>query len=135
MKKLAPTVLQAKRFGVYGCHPDTHLLEAARRMVGEDISALVVTDADGYLAGIITRTDLLRAYKASGSWRRGHVADHMSRDVICVAEDDSLDTVVDLLMARHIHRVVVVRAENGRAKPVAVLSDADLVYHLVKEAG
>jgi CBS domain-containing protein len=130
--QLPPNVLQAKRYGVFTCQPETNLLEAARRMVDEDISALVVVDADGYLAGIFTRTDLLRAYRAAAALAAACVGDHMSRDVITVSGDDSLDQVADRLTSHHIHRVVVVRAENGRQRPVAVISDADLVYHLVK---
>jgi CBS domain-containing protein len=129
---LPPNVLQAKRYGVFTCQPDTSLLEAARRMVAEDISALVVVDAEGCLAGIFTRTDLLRAYRAAAALETAGVGDHMSRDVITVSPDDSLDRVADMLTSRHIHRVVVVRPEQGRQRPIAVISDADLVYHLVK---
>jgi CBS domain-containing protein len=130
--KLAPTVLQAKRYGVVTCQADTNLKEAARRMVDEDISALVVVDPDGYLAGIFTRTDMLRAYQAARSLDVCCVGDHMSRDVVTVSVDNTLDQVADILTSRHIHRVVVVRLEEGRQRPVAVVSDADLVYHLVK---
>ena len=41
--------------------------------------------------------------------------------------------VANLLLEHHIHRVVVVRDENGKHKPVAVVSDTDLIYHMVKE--
>jgi CBS domain-containing protein len=130
--KLASNVLQAKRYGVMSCHPETSLMEAARQMVAEDISALVVVDGEGYLAGIFTRTDMLRAYRGAESLGACCVGDHMSREVVTVSSDDSLDQVADMLTSRHIHRVVVVRTENGRQRPVAVISDADLVYHLVK---
>ena len=41
------TVMQAKRLGVLTCTPDTRLVEAAQRMTGEDVSALVVVDEEG----------------------------------------------------------------------------------------
>ena len=59
------TVLQAKRLGIVSCHGDDSLDVIVRRMADEDISALVVTDKEGYLDGIVTRSDILRAYSQS----------------------------------------------------------------------
>ena len=56
------TVLDAKRLGIYSCRTDDTLEEVARRIAEEDISGMVVVDDQGYLAGVITRIDLLRAY-------------------------------------------------------------------------
>jgi CBS domain-containing protein len=102
-------------------------------MVEHDISCLVVTEPDGYLAGIITRNDVLRGYMASDEWQRVPVGDYMTRDVITVTPEDLLSTVANLLLDHHIHRVVVVRQENGQPKPLAVVSATDLIYHMMKE--
>lgn len=126
------TVMQAKRLGVLTCNPDTTLLEAARQIAAEDISALVVTDADGYLIGIITRTDLLRAYAANADWSRHRVFDYMNPNVVTVGLDAPLSEVAQALLGKHIHRVVAVRREGKRLRPVAVVSAADLVYHMVR---
>ena len=37
-------------------------------MQNHNVSALVVTDAEGYLAGVITRTDLVRAAYITPDW-------------------------------------------------------------------
>ncbi len=126
-------VLEAKRFGCHSCAPDTPLVEAVTQMVHHDISCLVVIGHDGYLTGIITRNDVLRGYLASDAWQRLPVGDYMTRDVITVSPEDSLNTVANLLLDHRIHRVVVVRQENGKPKPVAVISDTDLIYHMMKE--
>jgi CBS domain-containing protein len=102
-------------------------------MVEHDISGLVVTEPDGHLAGIITRNDVLRGYLASDEWQLLPVGDYMTRDVIAVTPEDSLRDVANLLLDHHIHRVVVVREENGKPKPVAVVSATDLIYHMMKE--
>ncbi len=129
------TVLEAKRLGVYTCTPETRLDAAAGQMLAEDISSLVVTDAKGYLCGILTRMDILRAYLRIGEgWARTPVGDIMSREVVTVRLDTTLHEVAQTLMKRRIHRVVAVEEENGRLRPVAVLSDGDLVYHLKKSA-
>ena len=131
--KQGRTVTEAKRFGCYHCNADTPMVDAVNRLVTEDISSLVVTDHDGYLVGIITRADVLRCYLAHDDWTTQPVGDYMSPHVVTVSPDDQLRHVADLLLEKHIHRVIVVREENGQQKPVAVVSDSDLVYHLMKE--
>ena len=131
--KQGRTVLEAKRFGCHSCSPDTPLVDAVTQMVDHDISCLVVTGHDGYLAGIITRNDVLRGYLASDDWQRLPVGDYMTQEVITVTPEDLLSTVANLLLEHRIHRVVVVRQEDGKPKPVAVVSDTDLIYHMMKE--
>jgi hypothetical protein len=41
--------------------------------------------------------------------------------------------VANLLLEHHIHRVVAIREENGQARPLAVVSATDFVYHMMKE--
>ena len=131
--KQGRTVLEAKRFGCQSCTSDTPLLDAVTKMVEHDISCLVVTGPEGYLTGIITRSDVLRGYMASDEWQRLPVGDYMTREVVTVTPQDLLSTVANLLLDHHIHRVVVVRDENGRPKPLAVVSDTDLIYHMVRD--
>ncbi len=126
------TVMQAKRLGVLTCTPDTSLVDAAQRMTGEDVSALVVVDDEGYLAGILSRTDLLRAWDSGGPWADRLVAEFMSTQVVTVGLNTTLSEVCDLLLNERIHRVVAVRHEGDKMRPVAVISAADVVYHMVK---
>ncbi len=128
------TVLQAKRYGIYSCQRRTTLMEAARRITDEDISTLVVVDDDGYLLGVITRIDLVRACCECEDWKTRPVEDYMSHPVITVAPKDNLTFVAHLLLNKQIHRVVVVQEEKGKWRPVAVVSAADLVYHMVKRS-
>jgi CBS domain-containing protein len=128
-----PTVLQAKRYGIYSCKCQTKLLDAARLMAEEDISALVVTDDEGFLEGIITRTDLLRALTERTDWPDQSVENWMSRQVVTVNPQDHLSQVARILLDRGIHRVVAVEAKNGKTVPLVVISAADLIYHMAKE--
>jgi CBS domain-containing protein len=129
---LKKTVLEAKRFGVYHCAQDGTLLQAAERMVQEDISAIVVVDEAGYLLGIITRTDLMRAATANPNWEAQLVQEVMTGDVVTASPETTLEQVAGLLLEKQIHRIVIVREENGKKRPVSVISDADVVYHLVR---
>jgi CBS domain-containing protein len=126
------TVLEAKRFGIISCTAGSTLGQAIQRMVEEDISGLVVVDAEGYLAGIITRTDLLRAYQQSPDWKNCTVADFMKTEVVTVTPNDTVSRVIQLLVEHQIHRLVIVQREGQKLRPVGVISDADLVYHMSK---
>ena len=132
--KLERTVLEAKRYGVYRCGCQATLLQAARDILEHDVSALVVVDETGYLAGIISRTDLLRACTIRDDWMTQLVCDFMSTDVVTVYANTPLRAVAELLLQNHIHRVVVVRPEEEGKRPIAVISDGDFIYHMVKEA-
>lgn len=127
------TVIQAKRYGTIHCSSQDTLLEAARSMVQEDISGLVVVDAEGFLKGIFTRKDLLRARLETKEWQQCHVEQYMTPDVVTVTPKDLLSHVAQLLLDRHIHRVVIVENIEGKQRPIGVISDADLVYHMTRE--
>ncbi len=128
------TVLESKRYGIYFCQPEASLLQAARRMAEEDISALVVVDGQGLLEGIITRMDLLRAYLTLQDWQMLPVEKYMSREVVTVKPEDDLGLVAKLMLEKQIHRVVVVQETNGRQAALAVVSAADLISHMVNSA-
>ncbi|MCA9936295.1 MAG: CBS domain-containing protein [Ardenticatenaceae bacterium] len=132
--KQGRTVLEAKRYGIFSCRVETSLLDVARLLLERDISSLVVLDEAEALRGIISRTDLLQACLEHDEWAVQTVADYMSTDVVTVTPQTLLCDVAELLLQNHIHRVVVVREEDGVQYPVAVVSDGDFIYHMVKEA-
>ena len=57
----------------------------------------------------------------------------MNPDVVTIGLHAPLGEVEKLLLDLHIHRVVAVRPEGDKLRPMAVISAADLVYHMVKE--
>jgi CBS domain-containing protein len=103
-------------------------------MAQEDISALVVVDQGGFLAGIITRVDLLQAYDTHTDWKTAPVEEFMNPQVVTVTPSTRLSQVTGILLDKGIHRVVVVQEEGNKARPVGVVSAADLLYHMVKRA-
>jgi CBS domain-containing protein len=125
-------VLKAKRFGVYSCHERGTLKEAAKLMDDRNISSLVVVGDKGQLRGIITRSDLVRACYQQADWATQKVGTCMITDVVTVELDATLYDVMQLLIEKHIHRVVAVRRENDIVIPMGILSDADIVYHMAQ---
>jgi signal-transduction protein with cAMP-binding, CBS, and nucleotidyltransferase domain len=125
------TVIEAKRYGVFTCRETCTLSEASRHMVDEDVSALVVIDDQKCMSGIISRIDILRAWVSSPDWKTKLVSDYMNSHVVTVTPEATITDVARLLLEKQIHRVVVVREEEGSQRPVSVVSAADLIYHLV----
>lgn len=114
--------------GVLTCKPETTIQDAARHMVENDVSALVIADAEGQMVGLLSRTDLVRArLQEQERWRNLSVSDLMVRDVVTVRADDTLKQASELMMSRHIHRVVVVEENGTRKTPIGILSMTDVV--------
>jgi CBS domain-containing protein len=128
------------------------ILEAARAMLRNRVSGLPVVDGEGRLVGVVTEGDFLRRSEIGTERRRpkwlefvlgpGRMAedyvraagrrvdDVMTRDPVTVREDDSLETVVELMERRRVKRFPVLR--NG--KMVGIVSRANLMGALVSLA-
>ncbi len=128
---------------------DDSILAAARLMLQNRISGLPVVDADGSLVGVVTEGDFLRrgelgTQRPRPKWLEfllgpGRLASEyvhafgrkvgeiMTADPIFVTEDDSLQTVVELMERRRIKRLPVMR--DGRL--VGIVSRANLVHAVV----
>jgi CBS domain-containing protein len=119
--------------GVITCHPDTPAEKVAGIMDTNDISALVVIDAQGDAIGVISRTDLVNARFIQPYLKHwpGMTAEHlMSEPVIKVAPDTTITEAAKMLHDKRIHRLVVVQETDGHPKPVGILSVTDLARHV-----
>lgn len=119
--------------GVITCRPDAPVAEVAATMDTHDISALVVVDDQGDAVGVISRTDLVNARFVQPYMKhwRGLNAEHlMTKPVISVAPDTTVDEAVRLLNEKRIHRLVVVEKANSRLRPIGILSVTDLAKHV-----
>lgn len=101
-------------------------------MVEDQVSTLVVTDDQGCLEGTITRLEILRAHIALDNWASQMVEDHMIRDVITVLPQTLLADAARWLLGSEARHVVVVLEENGKKRPIGVLTESDLLYHMVR---
>lgn len=123
--------------GVITCRPDTPAAEVAATMERNDISALVVVDDGGGALGVISRTDLVNARFIQPYMKhwRGLNAEHlMSKPVISVSPETSINEAVQLLNEKRIHRLVVAEKEGGQVRPVGILSVTDLARHVGEES-
>jgi len=131
---------------------DQSVLEAAQLMLEKRISGLPVIDATGKLIGIVTEGDFLRRDEIGTQRQRPkwleffigpgrmaaeyvHTAGRRVNEVMTaepwtITEDDSLETVVELMENHHVKRLPVLR--DGRL--VGIVSRADLMDALLELA-
>jgi CBS domain-containing protein len=106
------------------CSEDTTLHDAARALTERRSRSLVVVDAGGRAAGVITGNDLLGLY--ADREPTSTVAELMSTPITCDA-DLALPQAADLILRHEVHRLVVV---DGMGAPVGVLSTTDIVAEM-----
>lgn len=115
---------------------DTAASEIADTLAQADISGAPVVDGAGFLVGVVSQTDLVRAAAARsgrGDAWRGLTARHlMTRHSVTVRADTSLAEAARRMERHGIHRVIVV--EEDGATPAGVISMSDLMPLLVDAA-
>ena len=127
------TCRAAKRYEVFRCKPEDSMREAVASLIEKQISALVVVNEDKTLAGVLSRTDVVRAHLDSEEWAERPVENYMSRGVVTVGAEDLLADAARLMADNRIHRVVVVDEQDHGAIPLSVISDTDLVFYLWRD--
>ena len=115
---------------------DTPLEEVAEQLAQNDITGAPVVDADGFLVGVISQTDLVRTAVAGAGDGRGWVgftARHvMTRQAVKAKADTPLADAIRRLERHGVHRLVIV-ADDG-ATPIGIVSISDLLPLLVDAA-
>lgn len=129
--------------------PDTAVREVAKVMLERRISGVPVMDEAGRVLGMVSESDLMRRPESGTerhpSWwlsllaspeekamayiksHGGRAGDVMTRSVVSVKEETSLEEIAELLEKHRIKRVPVLR--DG--KLVGIVSRADLLHGLV----
>jgi CBS domain-containing protein len=132
------------------CVPASMPVASLARLLAErGISAVPVTGADGRLLGIVTELDLIRRLSGAEDRRPGWIQrlfgdrdrdaeryaqvhgmlaeDVMTRSLVTVTEDSSVEHIAHLMEERGIRRVPVLRGE----RLVGLVSRADLLQALL----
>lgn len=113
---------------------DASIVDAANIMLDEHVSGLPVVDAAGKLVGIVSQGDFIRRAEIGTERKRGRwlkfligsgrsasdfvrergrkVGEIMTPDPRTVAEDTTLEAIVELMESNNIKRLPVVRGDN-----------------------
>jgi CBS domain-containing protein len=109
---------------------DATLSEAACLLARKRIGALVVREADGVVAGIISERDLVRALaEASVSALAQSVSRHMTRSIITCSESDTVDELMEVMTRKRFRHVPVVSAD----RLTGIVSIGDVVKSCIAE--
>jgi NADH dehydrogenase len=110
---------------------ETSLGDALRRLRETRTHALPVVDEGGAMVGICTRSDLYRAVRALDGLDTP-VEELMSRPVITVPEDATLDEAVRATVEHQVKRLVVVSAA-APDRPAGILTPFDVLASAARE--
>ena len=104
--------------------------EVARLLDSERINALVVVDEGGDLSGVVSQTDLVKAFDQQ--WESMVAEDVMTPDVVTIVADIPVRAAVELMVDNQIHRVVITQGGLAPRRPVGVLSMTDVVQEMAR---
>jgi CBS domain-containing protein len=145
-------VSQIMRTPVVVVQENTSLEAAARLMLEHDLRGIPVVNELGKLCGFLSVSDFMAKDKSFvfarfhapqlfGEWipadgieslyeeaRTKTVGEIMSRSVVKVTEDDSIEDVIELLLYRELNRIPVVRDDI----PVGIIARYDLLKLVVE---
>jgi len=106
------------------------LAEAATKLGEMKIGCLVVLDADGGLAGIVSERDIVRAVGAQGSACLDQNVDSvMTREVMTCTDEDSADSILGRMTQGRFRHMPVL--EEG--KVIALVSIGDMVKAKIED--
>ena len=118
----------AKRLVCVGT--DVPLAVSARPLTDFNIDLVVVCGADGRLAGIITKTDVVREI-CRGSGAATTASDVMMRNVISCHSTDALRDVLAVMKERNFKNIPVVGQDS---RPIGVVNIRDVLEVLMDES-
>jgi CBS domain-containing protein len=107
--------------------PDTFVEDAANTLLDNQIGSIVVSDADGELEGILTRTDFIRIVAESKPKAKTTVERYMTTDVITVDAQDHIQAAADKMIEEGISHLPVTD-EDGIV--MGIITKTDLTAYL-----
>ena len=117
-------ILKVKGSQVHSIGPDQTVLDAVALLVQHRIGALLVRDAAGAVAGILSERDVLRECQhRSAELGRISVQDAMTRDLIVCVLDDDVDYAMGVVTKNRVRHLPVMDGDQV----AGMISIGDLV--------
>jgi CBS domain-containing protein len=125
-------VLPAARSRLVLIGDDRPLTEAASLLADTTRHMVVVCDRTGAMAGVVTRTDIVRQIQhCQGCACKTPCVDVMTREVICCCLSDSLHEVWTMMKSKGLKGVPIVDPER---RPIGLVLARDALEMLLSEA-
>ena len=117
------TVQEVMTPGVESLSEDQSLLEVMAGLAATRLAAVLIRGADGRPVGVVSKTDLILAYK-HGLSHETPAREIMSTPVRACRQEDFLERAIEDMIFGDIHRLFVTRGESQEIAGVLSLSDA-----------
>ncbi len=107
--KTVKHILEAKGPEVHTIEPSDSVRDALELLAEKDVGALVVTEGEGLIVGLLSERDYARKVVLLGRFSKDTlVSDIMTAEVVCVTPEQSVDTCMGLMTQKHIRHLPVV---------------------------
>jgi CBS domain-containing protein len=126
-------ILKEKGKEVWALKPDTTVSEALKMMSNKNIGAVLVVDEKEKMRGIFSERDFARKSVAkenqSGCPTDGKVEDFMSKEVVYVKEEQTIDNCMALMTEKRLRHLPVLHD----SELVGLISIGDVVKAVISE--
>lgn len=125
------SILAVKGRAVRTILPEATVAEAVRRMRAEAVSALVVSDDDVRIHGIVSDRGIMNAIADRGvAVMNDRVGDMMTKEVFTCFPEDRVSTIMGAMTQRRIRHIPVVDKQGGLC---GIISIGDVVKYRLDE--
>ena len=113
------------------CTGTNATLVQAARLLDDGCNMLVVCDESGRIAGVLTKTDIVRQTgRCSGASCTAPITEAMTRNLIAADTTEPLQGVWNLMKVNGLKNIPVLDAER---KPLGDLNASDILQSLLQE--
>jgi CBS domain-containing protein len=124
--------------GVLIIPDNASISQAVRIMADNKVSGLAVTSTTEGLVGVLSETDIVKVF--GEDLTKVKVKDIMTKGVITIDKDETLDKACEIMRDKKIHRLIIqeevkgVYGKDGEAKyfPAGLLSISDIIKVLAQ---
>ena len=131
MKGTQRSLSEIKTTIMVTCTADATVKEAVDLLDEHRAKLLVVVDGPGYLAGVVSQTDVLRSWRQGGAYEdvmAQPVRSIMTKAVVTCMPHMTIEKAAKTLTEHGIHHLVLVQEQNdGRLWPAGIVSTWDIV--------
>lgn len=119
-------ILRDKGLEVIAIDSSSTVDAAIKKMVERNIGAILIME-EGNFIGMFTERDVLKCWVSYGPLDKIHIKDVMSKDILVISPEDTLEYVMTVMTNQRIRHMPVI--DHGRM--VGVVSIRDVVkYHI-----
>jgi predicted transcriptional regulator len=108
---------------------NSSVADAARLFTNANIGGAPVVDDGGRVVGVLSKSDIIERSPFIPHSPRARISEAMTREALTLRGSDTAMSAVRLMLSEHVHRVVVIGADE---KPIGIVSTLDILQALAR---